>query len=249
MFNLFSSNTLPELFWHTDVHSHVCPGIDDGAHSPQLAVQLVRGMSELGFRSMVVTPHVTDETFPNTPEIISGSFRTLRNACREAGLDMELNCSAEYRIDEILYDMLAQDTVSPLPGRWLLVENSWFQEPFGLKDFLFGLVTDHHLRPIMAHPERFGYYQRHRERLEELSEAGIHFQVNLLSLAGHYGRHTKQLAEWLLSHDMVQFVGSDLHRQGHLDIIRRYLCSRDYRRLEARADLILNDRLLEEAGA
>ena len=243
MFGFFHTRSLPELFWHTDLHSHVCPGIDDGSPTPHRSVQLVQGMAELGFTRMIVTPHVTDETFPNTPLTISESFSRLRLACREAGLQMEFHCSAEYRIDDILYTMLRQDTVSPIPGGYLLVENSWFQEPFGLDNFMFDLRGGKGLKPMMAHPERYGYYQRHRERLEELHASGVHLQVNLLSLAGHYGRQAKHTAEWLLTHGMVSFVGSDLHRMGHLDAIREYLCSRDYRKLEAKAHLILNDTL------
>lgn len=243
MFGLFrsQSKSFPEIFWHTDIHSHVCPGIDDGSPSPQMSVQLVRGMAELGFDKMVVTPHVTDETFPNTPVIIRESFSELVSACKNAGLDMQFRCSAEYRIDEILYEMVEQNTISPIPGGWLLVENSWFQEPFGLDAFLFDLRVANNLKPIMAHPERFPYYQRHYDRLEQLHDNQIALQVNLLSLAGHYGKAAKQTAEWLLSHNMISFIGSDLHRISHLDTIRDYLRSRAYNRLEAHASEILND--------
>lgn len=242
-FGLFQSTTLPELFWETDIHSHICPGIDDGSPSPQLSVQLVKGMDELGFTHMIATPHVTDETFPNTPETISTSFRLLRTACNEASLKMKLWCSAEYRIDELLFSMLENQTISPLPENYLLVENSWFQEPFALDTFMFKLRSDKGYKPILAHPERYNYYQRHRERLEELHDLGVALQINLLSLAGYYGKHIKNTAEWMLSHNMVSFVGTDLHRISHLDALRQYLCSRDYRKLEAKADFILNDTL------
>lgn len=245
MLGLFRSHTLPELFWHTDIHSHVCPGIDDGSPSPEISVRLVEGMAGLGFTSMVATPHVTDETFPNTPRTINESFTQLRHACRQAGLDMQLYCSAEYRIDDILYSMLKNDTVSPLPGGWLLVENSWFQEPYGLDGLFFDLRGNKGLKPIMAHPERYGYYQRHRERLEQIHENKVALQINLMSLAGHYGKQARQTAEWLLANNMVSFVGSDLHTLGHLDVIRNYLCSRDYHKLEAHADDILNDKLCD----
>ena len=243
MFGLFrhNHNSLPELFWHTDIHSHVCPGIDDGSPSPQMSVQLVKGMADLGFTKMVVTPHVTDETFPNTPAIIRESFSRLVRACEQAGLPMQFRCSAEYRVDDILYSMVEKNTMSPLPGGWLLVENSWFQEPFGLEIFLFELRSGRGLKPILAHPERYPYYQHHYDRLEKLFNDGVALQINLLSLAGHYGKPIKQTAEWLLAHNMVSFVGSDLHRLGHLDVIRDYLCSRQYSKLEDKADLILND--------
>ena len=245
MLGLFHSRKPPRLFWHTDIHSHLCPGIDDGSPSSQTSVELLRGMAALGFRKMVVTPHVTDETFPNTPRIINHSFSRLCQACTQAGIDISLRCSAEYRIDDLLYTMLANGTVTPIPGGWILVENSWYQEPYGLDNFLFELRGKHGMRPIMAHPERYDYYQTDRPRLQQLHANGVALQVNLLSLAGHYGRPARQTAEWMLRQNMVSFIGSDLHRHSHLKAIRSYLCSRSYRHLEAQARYILNDTIGE----
>lgn len=232
---------MPELFWHTDIHSHVCPGIDDGSPSAEKSVELVRAMTDLGIRRMIVTPHVTDETFPNTPAILAESFRLLTESCRAAGLDMQFEYSAEYRIDDLLLKRLQQGEVRPLPNNFILVENSWLQEPFGLDDFLFSLRSKYGFIPILAHPERYGYYQNHRERYEQLHEDGILFQVNLLSLSGHYDRACRTTAEWLLEHDLIDFIGSDLHRRKHIESIRKYLASRDYRWLESKSHLIKND--------
>ncbi len=237
---------LPELFWQTDLHSHVCPGIDDGSPNAERSVQLVAGMHELGFRRMIVTPHVTDEVFPNTPEIIAESYTRLVESCRQAGVEMKFNYSAEYRIDELLFHFLRTGQVRPLPGGYLLVENSWMQEPANLDAFLFELRSNYGYMPVLAHPERYQYYQRHRERYRLLREQGIMFQINLLSLAGHYDKACKNTAEWLLENKMVEFIGSDMHRPSHLESIRNYLMSKDYRRLEAVAPLILNDTLVQD---
>ncbi len=187
MFGFFHKRhdqVLPELFWHTDLHSHVCPGIDDGAQSVERSVQLVEGMAALGFTRMIVTPHVTDETFPNTPADIAASYLSLTEHCLQAGINMDFNCSAEYRVDELLKHYLETGQVRPLPGNYLLVENSWFQEPFGLDGFLFELRSVYGLIPVMAHPERYPYYQRHRERYAELHANGILFQPNGRMAAG-----------------------------------------------------------------
>lgn len=236
---------IPRLFWHTDLHSHVCPGIDDGARDASRSVQLVEAMQELGFTRMVVTPHVTDEVFPNTPQVIHESYIRLQEACRLADLHMAFNCSAEYRIDELLFQLLEERQVRPLPGGYLLVENSWMQEPMNLTGFLFEVRNTYGFKPVLAHPERYVYYHRHRERYRELHDAGILFQVNLLSLAGHYDKACRQAGEWLLEQKMVDFIGSDLHRASHIESIRRYLASSDYHRLEAAAPYILNDTLPE----
>lgn len=234
---------LPELFWQTDIHSHICPGIDDGSRSPEKSVQLVRGMEQLGFTRMIVTPHVTDEVFPNTPDIIAESYLKLTESCVKEGVNMKFAYSAEYRIDELLFEFLKNGQVRPIHGEYLLVENSWMQEPTNMLNFLFDLRSSYGLKPILAHPERYSYYQRNRERYEELHNHGILFQVNLLSLAGHYEKACKNTAEWLLSKRMVDFVGSDLHRMAHVESIRNYLTSKDYSKLEANASDILNDTL------
>ena len=243
IFHLRRSKRLPELFWHTDIHSHVCPGIDDGSPSPERSVQLVRAMYDFGFRRMIVTPHVTDEVFPNTPEVIAESYLRLTEACMRAGIDMQFSCSAEYRIDGLLFELLSRRQVRPIGRDYLLVENSWMQEPANLEGFLFELRSKYGFKPILAHPERYVYYQRHRERYEALRTQGIFFQINLLSLAGHYDKACKHTAEWRLEHGMIDFIGSDLHRMADGESLRNYFTSRDFSNLEAVSHLILNDTL------
>lgn len=234
------------LFWHTDIHSHVCPGIDDGSPNRERSVDLVRGMWDLGFRRMIATPHVTDELFPNTPEIISTSYLRLIDAVKEAGIPMQFNYSAEYRMDGLFSDHLEKRIVRPLPGdKHILVECGWTQPPFHLDGLIYELRDKHNLIPVLAHPERYPYWQHHQENYERLHNLGVLFQVNLLSLAGHYDKRCKQAAEWLLAHDMVDFVGSDLHRMSHLESLRNYFLSRDYKKMEAKQDLILNDRIFD----
>lgn len=240
------SKSLPRLFYTTDLHSHVCPGIDDGSPNRERSVILVRGMWELGFRRMIVTPHVTDEIFPNTPDILSSSYYRLTDAVEAAGIPMEFKYSAEFRMDDLFNDLLRANLVRPLPGgKYILVECGWLQPPLYLSELIYTLRNDYGWIPILAHPERYPYYQRNTDRYLELHEAGMLFQVNLLSLAGHYDSACKKAAEWLLENNLVSFVGSDLHRSSHLDSIRRYLTSRDYRKLEDKADLILNDTAFE----
>lgn len=236
-------NRLPELFWHTDLHSHICPGIDDGSPTVEKSVRLATAMQELGFTSMIVTPHTTDEVFPNTPSIVADSFNQLRTACAEAGLDMKFSVSCEYRIDEFLFDLLRRNMVFPLPGDYLLVENSWLQEPGSFDQFMFELRNTYGLKPILAHPERYPYYQKHRERYKQMHDNGILFQVNMMSLGSHPNHATRQTAQYLLDNKMIDFIGSDLHRTTHIEYIRDFLCSKNYRKLEKLAPQILNDTL------
>ncbi len=242
MFEFFKRNKgTDHLFFQTDVHSHMCPGIDDGARNTRHALGLIEQMHELGIRKMIITPHVTDETFPNTPEIISKAFDKISNAVSSVGMDMQLDYSAEYRIDDLLFTYLKEGIVRPMPNDYILVENSWIQEPFGLDSFLFNLQSEYGLKPILAHPERYQYYQPEKNRYKMLNELGILFQVNLLSLSGYYGKPSKQVAEWLLDNNYVDFIGSDLHHSAHIEAIKRYINTKDYKKLTDKAKLIKND--------
>lgn len=229
------------LFYFTDIHSHVCPGIDDGAQNIEKAVALVSGMADLGITHMIVTPHVTDETFPNTPDIIAESYNNLTEAVKRAGIKMQFNHSAEYRIDDLLFYLLEKRLISPLPNNYILIENSWYQEHLKYEEILFQLQNNYGLRPILAHPERYTYYQSNPTRYSTLHDNGLLFQINLLSFAGHYGKTCKATAEWMLANNLIDFVGSDLHRLEHLEVIRKFINSKDYRKLLDKQHLIKND--------
>lgn len=249
MFNFFhkKSEDGGRLFFTTDIHSHVVPGIDDGSPSVERSVELVGRMKEWGLEKLIVTPHVTQDTFENTPEIIEEAYGNLRRGLDEAGVDVEMDHSAEYRIDEMFVEQLEAGIVRRLHGEFLLVENSYIQEAYNLDQILFS-ISMKGFRPILAHPERYMYYYGKQNRYDELHGKGILFQVNLLSLAGFYGKEPKKIAEMLIDKGYVDFLGTDLHRRTHADMITKYLGSKDYRRhrekLEGR---IMNDDLRGES--
>ena len=245
VFNFFSkkSQSDEKLFFTTDIHSHVVPGIDDGSPSVERSVELVQRMMGWGLEKLIVTPHVTQDTFENTPDIISGAYSELQEGLSQAGIEIDMDYSAEYRVDEMFVEQLEEGIVRRLHGNFLLVENSYIQEAYNLDQILFQ-ISMKGFRPILAHPERYIYYYDKRQRYDELHGNGILFQVNLLSLAGYYGKEPKKIAEMLIEKDYVDFVGTDLHRRAHAEIIEKYIGSKDYRRhrekLEGR---IMNDQL------
>ena len=193
MFRFFSRQVKPELFWTTDVHSHVCPGIDDGAGTVEMAVELVGGMYDMGFRRMITTPHITDEVFPNTAESIGNSFSILTSALDQSGVGMEMDVAAEHRIDDLFYSMLRENSVRLLPGgKHILIENAWSGEPYGLDALIKNLIKEHGLIPVLAHPERYEYYHHNRDRFADLHKKGVKLQINLLSLSGLTERNSRR---------------------------------------------------------
>lgn len=244
MFNPFRSKDKGRtLFFETDMHCHVLPGVDDGAPDLAHSMELIEALSRWGVRRVVATPHVTEDTFPNSPDTIAEPLATLRQEISGRGMDIELTSAAEYRISDFAVNEITGGRAMTMGNNCLLVENPFVQEPWNLDQTLFDLkVKGFNL--IFAHPERYIYYHQHPERYRALHNNGMYFQINLLSLAGYYGKEMKKQAEWLAEQGLVEYVGTDVHRRAHVDAIDAYLGSRDYRRHAAMlADNLLNDRL------
>lgn len=241
MFNFLKKNkeSRPMLF-ATDVHCHIVPGVDDGSPDVDTSLELLERMASWGINRVIATPHMTQDTFENTPEILDPAFNELNEAAAGRLPQMRLERTAEHRIDDFFISELEKGRIVPYPNNYLLIENSFLTEPFGLDRLVFDLRKKGY-KPVMAHPERFLYYQSDPDRYEQLHRAGVLFQANVLSLAGYYGKPTKQMAERLIERGCVDLLGTDLHHHGHADAIEAYLASKDYRKLCERGIRLMND--------
>lgn len=223
LFDFFKKNEPLKLPVHTDIHCHIVPDVDDGSPDVETSGQLMERMVNMGLNRIFCSPHVTQDTFENTPETLAEPFAQLQAEARRLGLDVELHHHAEYRLDEFFVQQMEAGNLRPLPQNYLLVENSFSIEPFNLEQLLFDLRVAG-FQPILAHPERYYYYgTRHPQRYKEIHDKGTLFQINLLSLSGHYGKQERKVALDLLKEGMVDFVGTDLHRHSHADSLETYL--------------------------
>jgi len=226
MFRIFSkSKQKPEKFDYavlkTDMHSHLLPGIDDGARDLETSVALIRGMRELGYQKLITTPHVIWDLFKNTPAIIHEKLYLLQRAVVDAGIDIEIHAAAEYFLDEHVEELLKKkEPLLTLSGNKVLAEFSMAFPSLNIKDLLFEMVMNGY-QPVIAHPERYVYLQKNKDFYRELKDIGCLFQLNLLSVYGYYGRSVKDLSEYLLSEDYYDLIGTDLHNINHLDALQK----------------------------
>ena len=214
----------------TDMHSHLLPGLDDGAETLEHSLDLLRALREMGFRKLVMTPHIMGDFYKNTPEGIRTALEQMRAAAATAGLaDVELDCAAEYYLDEFLGRKLANGTEMLTFGgekRYLLFETSYMNEPLNLYEIIFELKAQGY-RPVLAHPERYTYFYGRFDEVEKLRrDHGVLLQLNLNSLAGYYSPMAKRVAEQLIDGGLVDFVGTDTHHLRHTEtLLRRTLPS------------------------
>lgn len=200
-----------------DIHAHWLPGIDDGAKTLEDAMAMLRKAVDMGFHTVVATPHVYKEYYPNTRESIKGAAMALQQAIADAGLPVTLQVAAEYYLDDHFEELLAKRELLTFgKDQYLLVEQGFMGPVPNLSELIYQMqIAGYQI--IMAHPERYGYYANDKYALEEVHDRGVFFQMNLLSLTGHYGKAVKEQALWLIKKGMVDLVGTDSHRMEHLE--------------------------------
>ncbi|MDE6484958.1 MAG: hypothetical protein K2L14_06175 [Duncaniella sp.] len=244
IFSFFSRSpqqvTLPFV---TDMHCHLVPGVDDGSPDAATSVKLIEQMQGWGIGRIIATPHLTEGTFENTPATLDPALEELRAALAAGGSSVAVSRSSENRLDDFFAAQLKAGNVTPLPGNALLVELPWYQEPFNLDALLFDLKCEGY-KVVIAHPERYAYYRHHSERYDSLHAQDNLFQINLLSLAGYYGKGEKAVALHLIERGLVDYIGTDIHNQRHVTAIDEWLRTREAKKvLGTAASRLLNDSL------
>ena len=143
----------------TDMHSHLIPGIDDGAKTLDESVGLVRRLADFGMKKLIITPHVMTEFFRNTPEIIYGGLEKLQAEIIKENIDIELSVAAEYYLDEVFLEKIIRgDRLLTFGGNYILVETGFMSKPNMLLESFFKLEMEGY-QPVYAHPERYIYLQ------------------------------------------------------------------------------------------
>ena len=203
-----------------DIHSHLLPGIDDGAKNLKNSIELIQKMRSYGIKNFITTPHVLGDVYPNSSEDILKKLEEVKRELFNQGpTDIHIRAAAEYMMDEQFVKRLANDDILTLKNKYILVEMSYFNAPFNLFDILFEIQLKGY-KPVLAHPERYNFYHNDYETYFKLKKAGCLFQLNLLSLTPQYGSNVQKISLKLLNDNLYDFCGTDTHHLKHLDLIK-----------------------------
>jgi protein-tyrosine phosphatase len=231
--NLFSSSK-PALSDFSrikaDMHSHLIPGIDDGARTIEDSIALARRMHELGYKKLITTPHIQHDFYKNTPEIILGGLKKVREALKAENIPIEIDAAAEYLMDDGFEELAEKGKLLTFNGKHVLVELSYFNPNPNLKNFIFNLQIEGY-KVILAHPERYTYWFSDFAKFEDLKTRGVLFQLNLVSLAGFYPDPVKKYAEKFIEKGMIDLVGSDMHNMNYMAAIEKSLKEKSFAKL------------------
>lgn len=190
----------------TDWHSHILPGVDDGIQTLEDSLDVLAYYEKIGIKEVWLTPHIMED-MPNTIEELRERYEELQEAYRGT---VKLNLAAENMMDNLFNERLEANELLPIgtKGDHLLVETSYYQPPIDLHGTL-ERVKEKGYQPILAHPERYRYMED--SDYDYLYSKGVKLQMNMVSLAGGYGRTAQEKALMMLSKGYYSFFGSDLH--------------------------------------
>jgi len=194
------------------MHNHILPGIDDGCGEVSESIEILRLLEKIGYRKVIFTPHVLSDLYPNSPDTINAAFKLLQDAIalETTPLELKLEVGAEYMADHELLEQFVKVPPVLIKNKYILIEFSLFQAPPDYKDIIFELLLKGY-KPIIAHPERYGYAADNLDFFQELIQRGCILQLNINSILGGYGKSAFKLAKELVKLKLYKLLGSDIH--------------------------------------
>lgn len=216
---------------YVDIHSHVLPGIDDGAKNLKDSQFLMKSMIGFGFKKCITSPHTMANVYNNTIESITSAKKSVENELSDLAQKLDLKAASEYFIDENFIENFKSNPLLTIKDNYVLVEMSFLNPPIQLHEYLFELQLAGY-QPILAHPERYTFYHSNFKEFEKLKKMGLKFQMNLLASVGYYGPDVANASDKLLKSGFIDFVGSDIHHKQHIDSFARKVVLKETKAFE-----------------
>lgn len=201
-----------------DIHSHILPGLDDGAGDLAESLAMARVAVADGVEEIVATPHssISGAVIEAATESgVQQRVQQFREALAEAGIPLRVCVGLEVWLTPGLLSARRAGRAFPINGGcYMLIELPAQMIPNYVEQTIFGLQVAG-LRPILAHPERNREIERKLDLMYDLVGRGVLGQVTAGSLLGSFGGETKRLAEMMLTHNLVHVIASDAHSAEH----------------------------------
>ena len=201
----------------TDIHCHLVPGVDDGAASMDMAMEMLRLSAEHGIAGVFATPH--SSAFDLWDDEAGEQFRRLKEQARRLFPDMalysgcEVYCEAR-RMDAVIAALETGKYPSMNGTKYILMEFSPWVKPEEAKSCAQAFL-DYGWKPIIAHMERYKYLQGLPKLVNQFRKMGCLIQINAYSVVEETNAAIRQWTRQLLEQRQVDFLGTDAHRTGH----------------------------------
>jgi protein-tyrosine phosphatase len=195
-----------------DIHTHILPSLDDGPKTIEESIELCKIAANDGIKTIVATPHSKDGAYEAKSDETLKKVKELNLKLKEIQLDLEILPGAEVHINERLVEYIKNGEVLTINNgrKFLLLELPFFFVP-PITDELISNLRSIGIVSIISHAERITKFQKTPKILSQLVKSGTLIQITAQSLTGDFGSRERKCAEWLLKHEMVHFIASDVH--------------------------------------
>lgn len=197
-----------------DIHSHILPGVDDGAQTLEEALKMLTIAVDGGVTTQYLTPHIHSGKYNNTKECLATHFTQFKEQVNAANIEVELKLSAEVRIGLDVMQLVTQNAIPWLGEyqgkRTFLLEFPRQEIPYGSDNLVKWLLARNCL-PIIVHPERNRTFLNQRHKLQTFIDLGCPLQITASSLTGKFGADVQKMSEELLNQGLVSAIASDCH--------------------------------------
>ena len=199
-----------------DLHSHILPGIDDGAKDIATSVEMARMAVADGTTVLACTPHILEPHYRNDTEIIERTLSGLREVLARENIPLQLVAGADIHISHDLLDRLRDGSAPTLnKSRYFLFEPPHHVMPPGIVEFCRHILGKGYV-PVLTHPERLTWVDEKRySQIEALDRIGVAIQLTGGSITGNFGKNARYWSERMLKEGRVDIVASDAHDTKH----------------------------------
>lgn len=223
-----------------DLHSHLIAGIDDGVQTIDESIEIILELRKLGVYNIITTPHIKKEKYPNSSINIRCGLGLLRKELKKRKIKIHIDVAAEYYADEHFLELLLKRDILTLGEKYVLFELPFTSCPNNLDEIIESIIEADYL-PLLAHPERYFYMLDNFHLYEMMKAKGVYFQLDINSLNDSYSPRARKIANKLLKKNMVEFVGSDTHNMRHVEVLKKTINSRQFKRLINSAKILNNE--------
>ena len=192
---------------YIDCHSHILYGIDDGAKTIEDSIAILKKMQDLGFESIIITPHYRGDYKANNL-LKSLLLESLNSVLDENNINIKLYLANEVRITSNMLELLEKETIKAI-NDYFFLELPFTNKIYNLDKIIYELQSNN-LKVVLVHPERYPYLTLND--FQKLVDNDVLLQVNYESIIGKYGFASKRMAKKLLKNNLVHLLGTDVHR-------------------------------------
>lgn len=196
-----------------DIHTHILPGIDDGAESMEEAYEMALMAVRSGVKTLVATPHSNQgaDFWDDELKRQEKAFLELEEILLQEKVPIKLYRGMEiWSSVDIVEKIKLRKLITLNHTPYVLIEFAFDEEPWWIEAIIEELQGAG-LIPVLAHPERYFCVQEEPGLLQDWREQGALAQMNKGSILGRFGREIERTAEVLLRNHLFTCIASDAH--------------------------------------